>query len=341
MATAGASGVLKGALYGTGKLPKNGTVERGMTGSVSLPTLLPSVAAAAKPSLSAPRAQLPGVVMETLFKFLYPARLENPDSCGRLEIFGKFGPTDEDGNLRGGQNGAHIHMDCEVNQMVKHNCRESLYDLFLPKDRSTVESIVDTLMPNAMAHRYSHEEVKHLLKNVPRYPGTGRMIFTDLQETIKAIQKKRLGEMATRAMSGKPIAPPKERPIKQPYQSKPCYALHAVTRKKKHLPQEEEISKTKRMHSYSTLVASLEDQTMSEQVQMNSIMCRDLGRLDDRWDRYCALRRTGRSSYVQTRNTYRFNPAMDCGLGNKHPCVSSLLVASAAGSSAAAMLGAS
>lgn len=288
-----------------------------------------------------PKEKAPqGVSMDVLMKFLFPTRLENPDSCGRLEIFGMFGPTDEEGNLRGGQNGAHIHMDCEVKQMIEHNCRESLYKLFLPKDRVEVESIVSTLMPNAMAQRYTAQEVEHLLKDVPRYKDTGRMKFTELQAKIKKIQLKRLGVMAERAMSGKPIAPPKERPLKVPFQSKPAYELQAITRQKKHMYPEEEISRNKKLHAYSTLCASLEDQALTEQVMMNVRMCRDLGRLDDRWDRYCALRRTGRSSYVNTRNTYRFNPAMDCGLANKHPGVSSLLVASCAGSSAGALLGA-
>jgi len=339
--TAGATGVLQSALYGTGKR----SLSKGMQGSVSLPNLLPTAAASKHDLVPAPREQLLGVSMVGLLKFLFPTRLANPDSCGRLEIFAKYGPTDEDGNLRGGQSGAHIHGDTEVANMVKHNCRESLYNMFLPKDRSTVESIVDTLMPAAMAERYTELEVAHLLRHVGRYPAgqacSGRMIFTDLQECVKASQTKRLGEMAKRAMSGKPICPPKERPQKVPFQSKSAYILQGVTRKKKYQPMEEEIAKSKRLHSYSCLCASLEDQALTEAVMMNASLCRPLGRLDDKWDRYCALRRTGRSSYVQTRNSYRFNPAMDCGLGNKHPSVSSLLVASCAGSSAGALLGAS
>lgn len=334
--TTGAGGALKGALYGTGRLPG------GLQHSRSAPTLLPALNAGASSSAPASKKEkVLGVSMDALMKFLFPARLENPDSCGRLEVFGKYGPTDEDGNLRGGVNGHHIHGDLEVKQMVEHSCREALFKMFLPKDRSTVESTVDTLMPTAMSHRYTQSEITQMLRNVRRYPGTERMIFDSLQETIAASQKKRLGEMARRAMSGEPIKPPKENPLKVPFQSRPCYELMAVTRKKKHGFMESEISKSKKLHAYASLCASLEDQPLTEQVMMNCNMCRNLGRLDDRWDRYCALRRTGRSSYVQTRNTYRFNPSMDCGLGNKHPSISSLLTASCAGSSAGALLGAS
>merc|ERR1712066_1050109 len=173
-----------------------------------------------------------------------------------------------------------------------------------------------------MSQKYTEPQVRRLLREVPRHPGTGRLQFKELQECIKNIQTKRMGELAKRAAGGKPIAPPKERPLKVPFQSKPAYHLQEVTRRKKHMPQEEPISQGKRMHAYSTHVASLEDQSLGEQVKMNSIMCRDLGRLDDRWDRYCALRRTGRSSYVTSKNEYRFNPSMDCGLGNKHPGIS-------------------
>merc|ERR1712054_611327 len=104
-------------------------------------------------------------------------------------------------------------------------------------------------------------------------------MFTELQETVKASQKRRLGELAKRAMSGKPIAPPKERPLRVPFQSKPVFHLHEIARKKKHTTMEEEISTGKRMHAYSSLLASLEDQGLAEQVKMNCRMCRDLGPL--------------------------------------------------------------
>jgi hypothetical protein len=241
--------------------------------------------------------------------------------------------------------------------MIAHNCREALFNEFLPKSRrhlasarSTVESTVETVLPVAMSQRYTEQEVRELLKDVPRYADTGRLMFADerglnpprgIQDIVPEILSKRLQVLVKRATSGKPIAPPKERPLKVPFQSEPAHHLTAITRQKKVTPMEESIAHSKRHHAYATLVASLEDQSLTEQVSMNSILCRDLGSLNDRWDRYCALRRSGRSSYVNSRNTYRFNPAMDCGLGNKHPGISSLLTASCGGTSAAAVLGAS
>merc|ERR1711918_63055 len=92
---------------------------------------------------------------------------------------------------------------------------------------------------------------------------------------VKASQKKRLGELAKRAMSGKPICPPKERPLKVPFQSKPAHTLQALTRvggpggkKKYHSGMEESIARDKKLHAYSTLCASIEDQNLTEQVMM-------------------------------------------------------------------------
>lgn len=283
--------------------------------------------------------RLPGVSFQSLLKFLKPSNQENPDSVGRLELFGKFGPCDEEGKLRGGIGGAHAHTDIEIKEMIKHNCREALFGLF-KKDRRTVEVIVDTLMPVAMSQTYSVDDVKRILRTVARNPH-GRMDFDSMQETIFESQQERLQVLVRRAQGGKPIRPPAERPIKVPFQSKSAAALLEMTQKKKFDTQHEEsINLSKRLHAYSTLCGSLEDQSKNENIRMNVLLCRGHGELNDRWDRYCALRRVGRSSYVGARNTYRFNAAMDEGTSNKHPGCSSLLAASAGGSSAAAALGA-
>lgn len=344
----------------------------GLGTSQSTPTLRGSAAALARP--------LPGVSMQSLMKFLKPSSQENPDSVGRLELFAKYGPCDEDGKLRGGVGGAHVHQDIEIKEMIKHNCREALFGKF-KRDRRTVEAIVDSLMPSAMREKYTERQIKQLLRNVSRNE-YGRMDFTAMQDTILESQRQRLQVLVKRAQDGKPIAPPAERPPKVPFQSKSAATLlslgaaktnslslqdsleaHEVDRihqlstqrfrgsVDKH--QFREMCKTgagsqsmdtvhvsKKLNAYSTLCGSLEDQSMAEELRQNVTLCRGLGPLNDRWDRYCALRRVGRSSYVSARNTHRFNAAMDEGISNKHPGCSSLLAASAGGSSAAAILGA-
>merc|ERR1712151_1367145 len=97
--------------------------------------------------------------------------------------------------------------------------------------------------------------------------------------------------------------------------------------------QEEDVNITRRIHSYSTLIGGLEDQAQIDQLRANVLLVRGPGGVNDKWDRYCAMRRTGRSSYVKTRNETRYNPSMDDGMANKHPSCSSLLAASASGSS--------
>jgi len=284
----------------------------------------------------------PGVRMPALLHFLFPEHLENADSTGRLELFARYGPTDDSGLLHGGSAGSHVHTDLEISQMIRHNCRESLFNLFLPKPRDTVEVVVDTLMKVAMAHRYTEDEVRRALRGVESDKQTGRMNFSEMQEAIFASQKQRLKAILARVHGGKPLNPPKERLAKVPYYHESAAQLLAITSKKKYNEQEEQVAALKRLHSCATLIAGLEQQNEGAQLRGNTLLMRPVGSVGDKWDRYCAMRRTGRSSYVMAKNLTgeRFNPSMDEGLANKHPGVSSLLSAGASGSSAAAQLAA-
>lgn len=288
-----------------------------------------------------------GVSMQSLMRFLFPSTLENPDSTGRLELFAQYGPGDEQGFLRGGPCGAHAHSDLEVAQMCKENCREALFEAFAPRPRSAVEAVVGMLFPVAMSQRYTEQEVRRILRSVPTND-QGRMNFAEMQKAILASQRLRLSTLIKRAEGGKPIAPPKERPPRVLFQSKSAGTLMAVTRKAKVNMQEEQMRDTKLLNSYACLAAPLEHQNQALLVRANTILVRGPGSVDDRWDRYCAVRRTGRSSYVGAKNwdnhrdhprlDERFNPSMDDALANKYPGTSSLLCASAGGSSAAAQL---
>jgi len=280
--------------------------------------------------------QLPGVAMHALQQFLFPSTQENPDAVGRLELFAKYGPSDEDGFLRGGVSGAHIHSDDEIKVMIEHNCRETMYSLFR-KPRDTVESMVDTLTPLALAQKYTPADVKRVLKGVPTETN-GRMDFSTLQRTILESQRQRLMILVRRAEGGKPLAPPAERLPRVPFQSKSAATLMEITTRKKYTDVQAEINYSKRLHSYSGLIASLEDQGQTAQLKANALLVRGPGDVNDRFDRYCAVRRTGRASYVQARNEPLFNASMDDGLANKYPGCSSLLVATAKGSSAGALI---
>lgn len=288
-----------------------------------------------------------GVAMASLLRFLFPASLKNPDSTARLELYARFGPADEDGLLRGGPCGAHAHSDLEVAQMSSHNCREALYECFAPRPRSSVEAMVEMLFKVAMTRRYAEQEVRDILKDV-QVDGSGRMNFSELQQVILASQKQRLTTLVRRAEGGKPVAPPKERPPRVLFQSKSAATLMKVTEKSKVNVQEEELRQTKRLHSYSSLVAGLEQQNHTLAMRSNTALLRHPGSVNDRWDRYCAIRRTGKSSYIGAKNwgchadhprlDERFNPSMDDGISNKYHGVSSLLAASANGSSAGVMM---
>lgn len=279
------------------------------------------------------------VSIESLKQFVFPERLENPNSTGRLELFCRYGPADEDGNLRGGQGGTHVHSDGDINVMVKQDCREGLFRQF-SRPKSDVEHIVDSLLPAAMSSRYTLAEIEKLLAKVPR-DESGRMNFAVMQRLVLQKMDDRLKTIVKRVEAGMPIVPPKEAPIKLGYQSAPARIRMELTKKKKYANEmEQSIAMDRRLHSYSGLIAPVEQQQMAQSITANVMLLRGPGDVSEKWDRYCAVRRTGRSTYVRARNTERFNPAMDDGITNKHPGVSSLLAASSAGTSAAAQLAA-
>lgn len=111
-----------------------------------------------------------------------------------------------------------------------------------------------------------------------------------------------------------------------PFQSKASVALWAPVDKKKLNAQEEQLFKLKKLNRFCTAVAGLEDQNLQGQLLSNTILCRSAGDVDDRWDRYCAVRRVGKASYVQARNIPHGGfGCMDDGLADKFPGASSLV----------------
>jgi len=260
--------------------------------------------------------------MTSLMKFLFPAHLEHPESTGRLELFAKYGPVDEQGRLHGGILGAHVHTDLEIKNMIWNNTREALYKAY-NKPREIVEVLVDVMLPIAIGKEtnITKGEVRKILRNVSTEPDSDRMRFSDMQSTVFAWQKERLQALIKHgAMSHK------DKGSKIFNQSRHAHALMSVTRKEKLTVGEENYAQEKRLHNYTTLLATLEDtKDLADQIGANVVLCRHRGDVNDRWDRYCAVRRTGRSGYVKARNQPRpVNVIQDDGLADKHPGVNSL-----------------
>merc|ERR1712176_781614 len=85
-------------------------------------------------------------------------------------------------------------------------------------------------------------------------------------------------------------------------------------------------AQAKRLHKYGTTLGTLEDQSrMHSHITQNVRLCRHLGDCDDKWDRYCSVRRTGRTGYVKAKNRPRL--CLDDGLADKYPECSSLVSA--------------
>jgi len=259
-----------------------------------------------------------GLTMPQLMLFVFPSSLEHPESTGRLELFARYGPVDQAGNLRGGISGSHVHSNLEIRNMIHHETREMLFALF-KKPRETVEVIVDGLMPAAMAYNYTLPEVKQLLK--PCFGENGKLKFNQAQQIILDTQKARLQALLKDGNALK-----KERGPRVPFQSKTAEMLLAPIQKKQLNQQEEQQFRKQRLHKFCTVVAGLEDQNLQQQLLANVTLCRHLGDTDDRWDRYCALRRVGKATYVQARNIPHAGAGcMDDGLADKHAGVSSLV----------------
>eukprot|EP00439_Symbiodinium_sp_Y106_P061014 s615_g9.t1 len=275
-------------------------------------------------------------------------KLSNRESTGRLELFAYYGPVDEAGKLRGGIGGSHIHTDLEIRQMIYHQTREMLFTLF-KKPRETVEVIVDGLMPAAMAYNYTWSEVKQLLKPCFNEMGSngGKLHFAHMQKIILKSQKERLQallkdknaafkERYMLEVNCAYLLLLQERGPKVPFQSKPQHALLAPIAKK-------QLNSCEEPGVLAMSVCCLgeglsagkiaektvrQDQNLQDQLVSNVILCRNPGDVDDRWDRYCAVRRVGKATYVKARNLPHSGYAsMDDGLSDKHPGVSSLISA--------------
>jgi len=316
------------ALTGTGPASARGqaTSPFSARGSALLldATVKGDEAAGSGRALLTSRQSQDGVSPTQMMLFIFPGSLEHPESTGRLELFARYGPVDDEGKLRGGIAGSHVHTDLEIRQMIRHETREMLFSMF-KKPRETVEVIVDGLMPAAMEYNYTWNEVKQLLKacfqeSIEREDG--KLSFRHMQQIILQSQKTRLQALI------KDGRLTKERGPKIPFQSKATLMLAGPVNKTKLNDQEGQQYATMRLHRFGTLVAGLEDQNMQSQLATNVILCRSLGDVDDRWDRYCAVRRIGKASYVKARNEPHAGVgSMDDGLANKHPGISSLVSA--------------
>lgn len=80
-----------------------------------------------------------------------------------------------------------------------------------------------------------------------------------------------------------------------------------ITRKKKLIPPQEFNYKSKLLNGSAALIAPIEMQNLSSQLSNNILLLRGVGSVNDRWDRYCALRQTGKATYVKSRNTETTN----------------------------------
>jgi hypothetical protein len=197
--------------------------------------------------------------------------------------------------------------------MITQINRETLFELF-SRPRETVEILVHTLLPQALKHHYTEREVIKLFSAVPA-DKTGRMKFADLQRVVLADQRRRLLTL----IKGGSILQAKKKAI--PYQS---FTPKNFQIKKNKSPAEEYLAMTKNLNNKASLLAPLEMQNLGDKLQANCTLLGELGDTNDRWDRYCGIRKSGRSSYVSARNTPRVLVGDDDRM-DRHPGCSTLV----------------
>ncbi|KAF4716535.1 hypothetical protein FOZ63_033540, partial [Perkinsus olseni] len=223
------------------------------------------------------------ITWKRLMAFLNPSRLEHPHISQRLALFALYGPSDEEGFLRGGYLGRHKVADFEIDRMARE-CYETELIRMLNRPKDTLTVIVAELMPKALDVQYTEKDVKELLACITRDPD-GYMQFSDLQPVIINDFHRRLREVIERSHS-----PATTGNDGLPFQSAQASRLTAVCRKKKLLPNQEFEVLSSKLHRGSTLIAPLEEQNKSESLSANVQLIRGLGPTHDRWDRYCAIR---------------------------------------------------
>ena len=188
-----------------------------------------------------------GVLMSSLMQFLFPAHLEHPESTGRLDVFAHYGPCDDNGDLRGGFLGRHVHTDLEVRHMIWKLNRETLESLFT-QPKETVAAMVEELLPKANRHHYTDKEIVKLFATICP-DSDGRVQFADLQNIILKDQRRRFVTL----IKGGEIGKPTRCPI--PYQTQPAKDLTYITRAKKVRNCEEYLVVAKNLHTQGTLIA--------------------------------------------------------------------------------------
>lgn len=257
-----------------------------------------------------------GVTMQSMMTYLFPPHLANSSSTGRLDVFAYYGPCDDNGRLPGGPaNRGRVHTDLEIKHMINEVAEEQLYTL-IARPRATVKTTVMELLPKAVKHSYTPKDIAILFAGISA-DENGRYKFSDMQRVILADQRRRLLTL----IKGGDIVKVARQMI--PFQTKPAEVLREITTRKKLRPNEEIEALGKRLNSLSGIVAPLEQQNLANELRNNVVLSMPLGRIDDRWDRYCALRRTGKCSYVGARNMSRAR--LDDELPDKAPRCSTLV----------------
>merc|ERR1719350_1127216 len=163
-----------------------------------------------------------------------------------------------------------------------------------------VDVLVEEILPIALAQPCARSDVEKMLAGVRR-GADGQMGFADMQTAILRNRTCRLRRLLIQGPDGSQSA----RTPRPRFQSEPASILTAILQKPKVNEQEEVVATQKRLQNFAAMVADLGSQRHAASVSANVSLIRSVGRVDDRWDRYCAIRGKCRGSYASRERPFR------------------------------------
>jgi hypothetical protein len=217
-----------------------------------------------------------------LASFIFPLHIEHPDTTGRLDLLAYLGPVTSEGKLYGGYLGRHAVEDQEITGMVLQQVRDTCRKVIGPGKDAVVEEAVKK---SYLAKRLSREDVDNLLRNVPILD-SGCLDFSRLQRVVLALHHQRIVEIADQLSCKSLNAGVVENTVV--YQHKPTIQY---VRKKKKTPGSGLLG---RIHS----IVAIDESAKAESIRANMKLIRPVGRFGDKWDRSCAMRKSGKPDYV-------------------------------------------
>ena len=217
-----------------------------------------------------------------LHEFIFPEHIEHPDTTGRLELLAYLGPAE--GKLFGGYLGRHEVQDGEITGMILQQVTETCRKI-IGKAKDAV--VAEAVKKSFLSRRITEEELVGLVKTIPVLD-SGCLDFRRLQQVVLGMHHARISEIADQLSS---------KSLNQGVVVKKVGYRHADTKQYTRKQKSNDVLMGK-LHRGVFSITHVDEVASTESVRSNIKLIRPLGPFGDKWDRSCATRNTGKTSYV-------------------------------------------